>query len=76
MIEDARDRFDEDVFTHRVTKDGKVLISTEGRLLTTLAGKNVVRLISRLYGADRLEIQHLFARATGNYKHGNERGNG
>ena len=25
MPEDARNRFDEDVFTHRITKDGKVL---------------------------------------------------
>lgn len=76
MPEDARNRFGEDVFTYRVTKDGKVLISTDGRLITTLAGKDAVRLIARLDGVDRREIQHLLARATGNYKHGNERGNG
>jgi len=73
MPEDARNRFDEDVFTHRVTKDGKVLISTDGRLVTTVAGRNASKLISRLDGADRREVQHLLARATGHYKHGNER---
>lgn len=73
MTEDARNRFDDDVFTHRVTKDGKVLISTDGRLVTTLAGQQAAKLISRLDGADRRQVQHLLARATGHYKHGNER---
>jgi hypothetical protein len=70
---DARNRFDEDVFTHRVTKDGKVLISWQGRVVTTVAGKPATRLIAKLAGADRREAQHLLARATGNFKHGNER---
>ena len=73
MPEDARNRFDEDVFAHRVTKDGKVLISWQGRLVTTVAGKPAARLIARLETADRREIQHLLARATGHFKHGNER---
>jgi hypothetical protein len=73
MPEDARNRFDEDVFTHRITKDGKVLISWEGRLVTTVAGKNATKLITRLETADRREVQHLLARATGHFKHGNER---
>ncbi|HWV25285.1 MAG TPA: hypothetical protein VNZ58_13940 [Thermomicrobiales bacterium] len=70
---DARNRFGEDIFTHRTTKDGKVLISTGGRIVTTVAGPQATKLIARLEGADRREIQHLLARATGNYKHGNER---
>lgn len=73
MPEDARHRFDEDVFTHRVTKDGKILISWEGRLVTTVAGKAAATLTARLEAADRREVQHLLARATGNFKHGNER---
>lgn len=73
MREDARNRFDEDVFAHRVTKEGKVLISWQGRLVTTVAGKPAARLIARLETADRREIQHLLARATGHFKHGNER---
>jgi hypothetical protein len=73
MPEDARSRFDDDVFAHRVTKDGKVLISWQGRLVTTVAGKPAARLIEHLERADRREVQHLLARATGNFKHGNER---
>lgn len=73
MPRDARNRFDDDVFTYRQTKDGKVLISSEGRLVTTLAGKHAQKLLARLGTADRLEVQHILARATGNYKHGNER---
>ncbi len=73
MPEDARNRFDEDVFAHRVTKDGKVLISWQGRVVTTVAGKPAARLIDRLEAADRREVQHLLARATGNFRHGNER---
>lgn len=73
MPEDARNRFDDDIFEHKVTKDGKVLIWADGRIVTTVAGKNAVKLIARLEGADRREVQHLLARATGHYKHGNER---
>lgn len=73
MPEDARNRFEEDVFTYRITKDGKVLISSDGRIVTTTAGKNAQKLIIKLESADRREIQHLLARATGQYKHGNER---
>lgn len=72
---DARNRFDEDIFTYRITKDGKVLISSEGKLVTTVAGKPAQQLTFKLQTSDRLEVQHLLARATGNFKHGNERGN-
>ncbi len=36
---DKRDRFAADVFASRATKDSKVLLSWEGRLITTLAGE-------------------------------------
>ena len=73
MPEDARNRFENDVFTHRTTKDGKVLISWQGRVVTTLAGTRAEKLIAALDGADRRAVQHLLARATGNFKRGNER---
>lgn len=73
MPEDARNRFEQDIFTFRESKDGKVLISTEGRLVTTVAGNAASKLIARIAKSDRREVQHLLARATGNYKHGNER---
>lgn len=73
MPEDARNRFDEDVFGYTVTKDGKVLIRVDGRIVTTVAGRQAAKLVARLDTADRREVQHLLARATGHYKHGNER---
>jgi hypothetical protein len=73
MPEDARNRFDEDVFTHRITRDGKVLISWQGRVVTTVAGSKAQKLIERLDRSDRRETQHLLAWATGNFRHGNER---
>ena len=65
MPEDARNRFAEDVFGHVITKDGKVLISWQGRTVTTVAGKAAEKLIARLATADRREVQHLLARAPG-----------
>lgn len=73
MVEHARNRFAEDVFAHRVTKDGTVLISWQGRTVTTVSGAVAAKLIGRLESADRREVQHLLARATGHFKHGTER---
>ncbi|WP_313405731.1 hypothetical protein [Aeromicrobium sp.] len=73
MVEDARNRFAEDVFAHRVTQDGKVLISWQGRTVTTVSGAAAAKLVDRLEAADRREVQHLLARATGHFKHGTER---
>jgi len=73
MVKDTRDRFADDVFTHRVTQDRTVLISWQGRTVTTVSGRAAARLIDRLATADRVEVQHLLARATGNFKRGNER---
>jgi hypothetical protein len=58
---------------HRITSGGKVLISWQGRVVTTVAGSNARKLIEQLDRSDRREMQHLLARATGNFKHGNER---
>ena len=64
---------DDDPFDWRVTKDGQVLISRRGRVVTTVRGAAAARLIRRLARAEGEEAQQLLARATGNYKHGNER---
>lgn len=52
-MEDARNRFAEDVFGHQVTKDGKVLISWQGRIVTTVSGAAAAKLVDRLESADR-----------------------
>ena len=64
---------DDERFTHRVTKEGRVLVSFQGRPVVTVAGRDATRLIARLDAADARQTQLLLAKATRNFKHGNER---
>ena len=71
---DARGRLDENPFSHRATKSGQVLVSRGGRQVAVVAGEKGRRLLARLGGAAGEEDrQLLLAKATGNYRHGNER---
>lgn len=63
---------EDDPFSYRVTKDGRVLVSRGGRLVVTVAGRRADRLVAELGDSDELD-QELLARATGNYRRGNER---
>jgi hypothetical protein len=60
-------------FTYRVTKAGQVLVSRDARQVVTVSGAAAARLIP-LLGVDDETDQELLARATGNYRRGNERG--
>jgi hypothetical protein len=60
-------------FSWRATKDGRVRISRDGRVVTTLAGGPAKRFLGRAEDGDPEAAQQLMARATGNYKRGNER---
>ena len=62
-------------FGHRLTKDGRVLVSFQGRHVVTVGGAKAERLAAALATADPDEAERLLARATGNFKRGNERGN-
>ncbi|MFD1206468.1 MULTISPECIES: hypothetical protein [Sporosarcina] len=70
---DKRNRFDEEIFTYKLTKDKKVFIYYKGKLVTTLAGKASEKFLSKIQLADFKEAQLLMAKATGNFKHGNEK---
>lgn len=61
-----------DPFDYRITKDGRILVSRGGRMIVTIAGSQAERLVG-LLGEDEREDQELLARATGNYRRGNER---
>jgi hypothetical protein len=63
---------EDDPFSYRTTKDGRVLVSRGGRLIVTVAGAAADRLLAQLGADDDLD-QQLLARATGNYRRGNER---
>jgi len=61
-------------FGATVTKDERVLVSWEGRTVVTVAGAPGRRLAERLASApDEEARQLLLARASGNFKRGNER---
>jgi hypothetical protein len=61
-------------FTALVTKDDRVLVTREGRTVAVVAGAPAERLARGLSSsADDDARQLLLARATGNYKRGNER---
>jgi hypothetical protein len=60
-------------FSYRSTKDGKVLISWEGRQVVTLAGSRAQAFLARADGLEDEELQLQLARVTGNFKRGNER---
>jgi hypothetical protein len=60
-------------FAWQATKDGRVRISWQGRVVTTLAGAPAARFLREVEDADEEAQQLLLARATGNFKRGNER---
>jgi hypothetical protein len=62
-----------DRFSFRVYKDGTVHIAFRGKVVTTLAGKEAARFLARVDGADTDQAQLAMAKATGNFKRGNER---
>lgn len=60
-------------FSYRVTSSGEVRIVRDGRAVVTVRGAAARKLAAQL-GSDHARDQQLLARATGNYKRGNERG--
>jgi hypothetical protein len=60
-------------FSYRQSKNGDVSIDRQWRSVTTLRGKAAIDFIDEVEGLERNEQQQLMARATGNYKRGNER---
>jgi hypothetical protein len=64
--------FDDDPFTWMTTKVGRVLVFRAGRQIAIVAGAQADRLRPKLADSPD-EAQHALARATGNYRRGNER---
>lgn len=70
---DKRNRFAEEVFTFRSSKDGVVFISWHGKQVTTLRGKAAERFLEKIANLEGREAQLVMAKVTGHFKHGNER---
>jgi hypothetical protein len=62
-----------DPFDWQVTTSGTVLVLRGGRQIVTVGGRSGTKLAAQLERVDEPAAQQLLARATGNYKHGNER---
>ncbi len=60
-------------FSYQTTKSGLVQIRFENRVVTTLKGKAGERFISKIEPLNAAAQQQLMARATGQFKFGNER---
>lgn len=72
---DKRNRLEEEIFSYKITKDKKVFIYWQRKQAAVLTGKMSEKFISKVQLADSKEAQLLMAKATGNFKHGNEKDN-
>lgn len=63
----------DDPFAFRTTAGGEVRIERGGRVVTVLRGARASAFLRRVEGATAGEQQLAMARATGNYRRGNER---
>ena len=61
-------------FSFTSTAKGTVFIEREGKRVTTLRADRARRFLAMAGSIDAAGQQQLMARATGNYKRGNERG--
>lgn len=60
-------------FAYQTGKDGAVRIAYMGRTVVVLGSKQSTAFIKKAQGLDTAALQLLMAKATGNFKRGNER---
>jgi hypothetical protein len=60
-------------FSYATRSDGSIVISYHTAPVTILRGRSAERFTTRIADADAAASQQLMARATGAFKHGNER---
>jgi hypothetical protein len=70
---DKRGKLEVQPFDFQITKDNRVLIYWDNRIIMTLKGQAAEKLIAKLEGADEAAVQLALAKVTGHFKHGNER---
>lgn len=70
---DERDPLADEPFSHLDRADGSIVIRYHAAPVTVLRGKAADRFRVRVDGLDGPGAQQLMARATGNFKRGNER---
>ena len=60
-------------FSYRHVKGERVMLFYEGRHIETLTGRSAMRFLERIAQATPQQAQLLMAKATKNFKRGNER---
>lgn len=60
-------------FRFVATKEGRVLIYARGRMVKTLKGKEAAKFVAMADILEAKDLQLLMAKATGQFKFGNER---
>ena len=66
-------RFDARPFNYQETKSGSVQIFYKNKVVTTLTGKQAAKFVTKVSSSDEQSRQILMAKATGHFKHGNEK---
>ena len=69
---DKKHHLDEDVYSYRSTKDGKIFLFWNGKQVMILKGMTAQKFLRDIDCADPKTAQLLMARLTGNFKRGNE----
>lgn len=67
------DLLSDEPFSYREAKNGLVQISYNGKVVTTLRGRNSSQFLAKVSIADSKSEQHTMAKVTGHFKHGSER---
>jgi hypothetical protein len=70
---DKHNRLDEEPFSYRAAKEGHVILYWQGKAVKTLSGSVAEKFLKKIDALEGKEAQLLMAKATGNFKHGNER---
>lgn len=70
---DKRGVLEDEIFSYRALKDGKVFIYWHEKHVTTLAGKAAQKFLARIETVTGKDAQLVMAKVTGHFKHGNER---
>ncbi|BCY17563.1 MAG: hypothetical protein GYA12_09360 [Chloroflexi bacterium] len=60
-------------FRFKASKNGKVFIFWTNRMVKTLSGEQARNFLTKVNPSDEHSVQLLLAKATGNFKRGNER---
>ncbi len=72
-IADKRGKLAEEPFDYRELKGDRVHLLYRGKTVETLTGKQAIRFLQRTENTTPAELQLLLAKATKNFKHGNEK---